>query len=287
MRYASPDAFRMALEARFKQLHPNDSSGIQRLRKRVVFERFLGRLQATPDGPWFLKGAVALELRFGNRSRATRDLDLGLDLALQDDVDLSQGEVGERLRAAATCPLEDFFTFSIPADREEVLPIPHVRAYRFGVRAFLADRPFEDFSVDVGTEISLVAPAEEISESGTLVFAGLTPRRFRVISLPQHFAEKIHAFTRPWEDRENTRVKDLVDIALILEMAQPDPGVTRFTLESVFGGRESHPLPSRIPDPPDSWAATYARDSAGINLASTEIDEAMELLRNFWSNMFP
>ena len=79
MRYATPGAFRTALEQRIRTLARADGSAIQRLRKRVTFERFLARLQNTDDSPWFLKGAFALELRLGNRARTTRDLDLGID----------------------------------------------------------------------------------------------------------------------------------------------------------------------------------------------------------------
>jgi hypothetical protein len=52
MRYASAAAFRTALEARL-QAEQSDGVGISRLRKRVVFERLLARLQAVaPDG-WY------------------------------------------------------------------------------------------------------------------------------------------------------------------------------------------------------------------------------------------
>ena len=49
MRYASAGAFRAALEARLND-EQSEGVGISRLRKRVVFERLLARLQAVaPD----------------------------------------------------------------------------------------------------------------------------------------------------------------------------------------------------------------------------------------------
>jgi hypothetical protein len=42
MKYATAVAFRMALEARIKQ-GQNDSAGVSRVRKRIVFERLLAR----------------------------------------------------------------------------------------------------------------------------------------------------------------------------------------------------------------------------------------------------
>jgi hypothetical protein len=45
MRYATPEAFRAALEDRLKHAQ-NEQVGLSRLRKRVVFERLLARLTA-------------------------------------------------------------------------------------------------------------------------------------------------------------------------------------------------------------------------------------------------
>ena len=68
MRYADADAMRMALEQRLR--NEVDATGVAliRLRKRVAFERFLARLAASP-AEWVLKGAFALELRLGLRTR--------------------------------------------------------------------------------------------------------------------------------------------------------------------------------------------------------------------------
>jgi hypothetical protein len=72
MRYATPEAFRAALEDRLKDAQ-NETVGISRLRKRVVFERLLARLTAQAEGEWVLKGGFALELRLDELSRSTTD----------------------------------------------------------------------------------------------------------------------------------------------------------------------------------------------------------------------
>jgi hypothetical protein len=64
MRPGSAAAFRTALEARL-QAEQGDGVGISRLRKRVVFERLLARLEAVAPEGWYLKGGFALELRLG------------------------------------------------------------------------------------------------------------------------------------------------------------------------------------------------------------------------------
>jgi len=287
MRYATAGNFRMALEERVRQLSGGDGSAIQRMRKRVAFERFLARLQAPPDSPWFLKGAFALDLRFGDRARATKDLDLGIDLSLLSDPTLGRAEIVEGLREGVAYLLEDFFVFSIPGEGEEIVQEPGGRAYRFTAQASLADRPFEAFRVDVGAGLQLVVPIEEIPESETLAFAGIVPGRFRAISFPQHFAEKAHAFTRPWEDRENTRVKDLVDLTLMLEKEKLDLESLRIALEAVFDRRGTHPLPHEIPDAPVSWAASFTATASDLGLTHTTVEDAVGLIREFWLKVFP
>lgn len=286
MRYSTAAAFRMALEERIRQGATNEGVAVQRLRKRVAFERFLARLQGPPDSPWLLKGAFALDLRFGERARATKDLDLGIHLSLPTGPAIDLGEITQLLRQATAYPLEDFFVFSVLGEAEEILQEPRARAYRFTLRASLGNRPFEDFKVDVGTGIELVAPPEEIPESDMLIFAGVIPRRFRAISLVQQFAEKVHALTRPWEDRENTRVKDLVDITLILETRPPELKAVWAAVEGIFERRGTHTVPTEIPDPPTTWVGSYGAAAKEIGLAHVEMGEATDLLRNYWSKMF-
>ena len=82
MRYRTDKDFRKALEERLRQRAENESQPITRLRKRVVFERCIVRLQQYSNSPWVLKGGFALELRLGNMARMTNDMDLTADLDL-------------------------------------------------------------------------------------------------------------------------------------------------------------------------------------------------------------
>ena len=75
MRYASTTAFRAALESRLKAAR-TDAVGISRLRKRVVFERLIARLNEIAPDAWVLKGGFALELRLGAQARTTKDVDV-------------------------------------------------------------------------------------------------------------------------------------------------------------------------------------------------------------------
>jgi hypothetical protein len=100
MRYATPEAFRAALEDRLKDAQ-NETVGLSRLRKRVVFERLLARLTAQAAGEWVLKGGFALELRLDELSRSTKDIDV--------DWSLSEEDATERLLDAADLDIGDMF----------------------------------------------------------------------------------------------------------------------------------------------------------------------------------
>lgn len=285
MRYATATAFRMALEQRINRLYAQSPSTIQRTRRRLAIERFLARLQHPAHNPWMLKGAFALYLRFGNRARTTKDLDIGIDAGRVRNAPLSRSEIAQHFREAGESSLEDFFAFAIKDEGEQIEPEPGTHVFRFSARATLDRRLFEEFRIDVATAAPMVAPTEEIPEGDTLAFADIAPRRFRAISLAQHFAEKLHALTFPWRDRENTRVKDLVDLVLILEHDPPRPEAVRGAIEAVFGRREAQPIPFDIPDPPASWSPMYARLAAEPGILHAHIGDAVQFLRHYYATV--
>lgn len=65
-KYDNAIAFRKALEDRLKNIAREQSIPLDRLRRRVTFDRFLARLfvSDTSNQQWLLKGGYALELRF-------------------------------------------------------------------------------------------------------------------------------------------------------------------------------------------------------------------------------
>jgi hypothetical protein len=76
VKYDTAEAFRAALDQRIRNEATTTGLPVMRLRKRVAFERFLARLAVAEPGSWVLKGAFALELRLGVRTRMTKDIDL-------------------------------------------------------------------------------------------------------------------------------------------------------------------------------------------------------------------
>ena len=78
MTYATAEALRIALEHRLLNQSRESGLSLERLRRRVVFERIIARLANAEPGRWVLKGGMALEVRLRDDARLTRDIDLGL-----------------------------------------------------------------------------------------------------------------------------------------------------------------------------------------------------------------
>ena len=76
-RYATPLGFKEALEARLRAASKVSGQEQNRLRMRLVIDRFAARVSAEFGDDVVLKGGVVLELRLAE-ARATKDLDLRL-----------------------------------------------------------------------------------------------------------------------------------------------------------------------------------------------------------------
>ncbi|MGI8608894.1 MAG: nucleotidyl transferase AbiEii/AbiGii toxin family protein [Candidatus Dormibacteria bacterium] len=251
MRYATASAFRQALDDRLKAEASDTGHALSRLRKRVAFELFLRRLIATAPDHWVLKGALALDFRL-KVARSTKDIDLGRsddEQAAIEDITTAQQE-----------PMDDFFNFvatrtSAFADQDDVAAI------RFHVRAELAGRIFEQFTVDIGFSDQSGWVPDQVQTSDLLSFAGVVPASIPTIPIPQHLAEKVHAYTRLYgeNDEPSSRPKDLVDILLIAGSEEIKATEFRAALEQTFTMRKRQPLPAALPAPPVGWAAPYRR----------------------------
>lgn len=266
MRYATSAAFRQALDDRLKAEASRSGLAIARLRKRVAFELFLRRLVSVAPERWVLKGALALDFRFHATTRPTRDMDLGRT----DDEEAAVAD----FTAAQELALDDFFTFVV--HRTDALDnADDFRAIRFHVTAELAGRVFDQFVVDVGFAESVSWTPDTIETSDLLAFADIESVLVPALPLPQHIAEKVHAYTRKYgpSERESTRPKDLVDILLIAEREALDAASLRGALETTFGGRGLQPLPSRLPAPPVSWREQYRRLATEVDV-EPDLDEA-------------
>jgi predicted nucleotidyltransferase component of viral defense system len=257
VRYGDAAAFRQALEQRLRARAAGDGARIARDRKRVAFDRLLARLNEVAPGAWLLKGGFALDLRLADRARATRDVDL--------DWQADEEELAETLIEAAGVSGDDFFTFGI--ERTGMAPEQLGGSHRFRVTASLAGRPFETFLLDVGLRSSLVDERDTLTTTDLLLFAEIEPVEVPAVPLERHIAEKLHAYTRRYgDDQPSSRVKDLIDLVLMSELASFEYGRLRDAVVRIFSERETHELPTSLPAPSGDWSQPYRALAAEVGL---------------------
>ncbi len=285
-RYTTATAFRTALEMRLRQQTGGSQTSLGRLRRQVAFERLLARLFLDEGSPWLLKGGYALELRLGDTARATRDLDLGFPDPTRLAIPGANIAVAlrEALADAAERDLGDWFAFAVgPATAD--LDGPPGGGARFPVDCRLDGRVFAQFHVDVALGDAVTGQPERLTGHDFLGFAGIPPARLAVLSAAQHFAEKIHAYTFPWRDRPNTRVRDLVDLVLLIDTGLLEPTATVAALRLTFARRATHPLPRELPPPPEGWAVPFAALAEEVQLAERSADAAFARVVVFYIDL--
>lgn len=283
-KYASAAGFRVALEDRLKRIAQEEGLDLQRLRRQVTFDRLLCRLFAAPDAPWLLKGGYAMELRL-KTARTTRDIDLAMRRlpVASGDWDANIPEVLELLREAGNLDLQDYFTFVFGNATQDLDAAPGGGA-RFPVDARLSGRTFAKFHLDVSTGDVLREPYEALAGRDWLEFACIAGAKFPAVSPEEQFAEKLHAYTLPRAGRENTRVKDLVDLALLIELTKLDAARLPTAIRETFQRRKTHDLPSTLPAPPPSWANTFSEMAAECEI-EPDIEKHFEVVTRLVSKL--
>jgi predicted nucleotidyltransferase component of viral defense system len=272
-RYATISAFEAALKAKLAA-RVTSRRNIQDLRKYLAFDRVLARLACVAPDAWLLKGGVALEYRL-DRARATTDIDISVKIGLDEMIDT--------LEAAATVELNDYFALRLG---EYSKPVHNADTYRFKVSVLYENgRTFEDLAVDIGFADAWLGEPQRLHGPPLLDFAGIEPAVVRVISAEQHLAEKLHAYTRRYGDRDSTRVKDLVDMALLLTDSRIVDAALAQALRNIFSARGTHDVPATLPPPPASWSVAYAKLAAELPIPQTS-DEAHRFVADALAGTF-
>jgi hypothetical protein len=233
----------------------------ERLRRWVSFLALCGVLErAIHDGilnRYYLKGGVAMELRFAEAARATKDLDLGLD-----------GDRAYRLSsfAAALRLGFDEFTFRL---RPQTLHMELADTVRVEVAILYRTRGWQTVDVDLGppgTEnADLVNPAiTGLAEMGLPV---TTP--VRCLNLSEQVAQKLHACTGP---ASAGRARDILDILLIDSLGKLDYAQTRIAVESVFAERATHQLPQTF-EVPATWSLELESLASSLHSPTRTVDQ--------------
>jgi hypothetical protein len=260
LQYATPYAFRAALRDRFGAFTDGDHGlRVEELQRQFAYDRVLARCFAGQDADrWVLKGAVALLARLDGRARHSKDIDL-----YYAEPAASTSQAVDAFRAAARRDLGDYFRFEIT----RISPLQeHLQGRRLRLGAYLGAR-FATFHVDivVGTAIS---GTPDLAEPLTPLYVdGLVRPSYRVFSVADHLADKLCAITETHQRADgsvmaSTRVKDLVDVALIAG-SQPVRAAALHHALVTGAAHRGLPLPPRFEVPDlEAWRSGYLRRAA-------------------------
>ena len=272
--YASPEAFKQALEQRLRT-SAKTGTDLARKRQLLVFDRFLARVAAMFGDAVMLKGGLVIELRSA-RARTTRDIDLRMTGAPEG--------VLPRLQEAARSDQRDLMTFEVGTDQDH----PEIQndgmpygGLRFRAECRLAGKLYgQPFGVDVAFADPILGEPEVFVAEDTLAFAGIQPPTLRLCPVETHIAEKLHAYTMP-RARPNSRVKDLPDMALLATVQVLQAERLRQALDQTFSFRKTHPIPTVFPAPPPTWAKPYANIAREDQLAWSTLDDVTKAVTAF------
>ncbi|WP_321474041.1 nucleotidyl transferase AbiEii/AbiGii toxin family protein [uncultured Paludibaculum sp.] len=212
----------------------------ERLRHWVSFLALCGVLERARQegivGVYYLKGGVALELRFALKARATRDLDLGM-----------AGSRADRLQTLSRALRLEFdqFTFRLKAQQ---LEMENADAVRVQVAIQYRTRAWQTIEVDLGSvtasEVDLVAPnVKGLAELGIPVISPV-----RCLNLADQLAQKLHACTGP---ASAGRARDVLDILVMDSLGGIDYSQAGAAARRVFEVRATHPFPPVFVMPPE------------------------------------
>ncbi len=278
-RFESASAFRQSLEQRLLAAYGGGRVG--QARKRLATERLIIRFQEQRPSGFAAKGGFALDLRLQGRFRATRDLDLAAEPDLGAEIDA----ISDEIESACAIDMEDGFEFQPGGEPRSLAQEGEALTLRYLIEARVDGRLFERVPVDVRTGDFVPTRAEELPCSDLLGFAGIRPRRIRVLPLEYHFAEKVHAYSRARE-RRNTRIRDLADMYLLVKLGTPAGATTREAVREIFWHRRASEVPEKLPAPPDEWLEGFALIARSMSDVPEEMAAAFNEVSAFYSGIW-
>lgn len=282
MTYDTPEALRMAIEARIGNISDETGIAVDRLRRRLIFQRVVARLQGAEPGQWVVKGGMAMETRLGDRARLTKDLDLGV----RGDLD-GAAELRDRLiELLVTNYAQDGFAFVVADPQRLTEDQGGDVTWRARLEARLAGRQFGPLRLDISPRERELTATEVRELPNLLDFAGVPAIEVEIVDINRHAAEKFHGMLKQFDDRENTRVRDLADLMLMQEEGLLDLRTLASDIQTVWAERGGTP-PFPFPGLPHSWPDRYERIAADNDIEPRSFAEACRRAQALWQELLP
>lgn len=274
-----------AIATAIKTTAKTDTSGrsLNELLATAMFDRLLSRVfNDGPESGWLLKGGTSMLARIPT-ARHTSDIDLATNTGTLD-------EASETLAEAAARDIGDHLTFHISDTHAAGKGQPGVEVRRLILTATETGRPklIAHVPIDLVISTAPVGYIHTINPANRLHLPKPLPvSPYRLYPIVDHIADKVCATMMTYPGgRPSSRVKDLVDLALIARTQTIDldllrlaittkralgrlPEFTRFTIPD--GWQTKYRLmASRIPALADHLDITQA-----LNLVTDMVDPAL------------
>ncbi len=283
MSYGTPQALRAAIEARIRNESAATGVSPDRLRRRVVFQRIVTRLQRAEPGRWVLKGGMAMEVRLQDAARLTKDLDLGLR-----ERNIGAAELRDRVIEALTGDDDgDGFRFAVGLPSRMTDDGSGQPTWRVAVDVELAGRQFGVIKLDVSPRSHELDATDTVTLPNALDFAGFATVEIEIVDIHRHAAEKLHGMLKDFGERENSRVRDLADLMLMLNARLLSAAQLADVVTDVWGERDLTAPPATFPDLPTSWPGRYEPMAAANDIDPPSFTAAASRAAALWREMFP
>ena len=253
------------------------------IKKNIAFERMISRLAQSNHKDWAVKGGTLMNIRFPEMSRATKDVDLAF---WNMGADVSYSEIKNTLMRDLAKNNGDMFTFMVAETKGGKMSAKAkgTSTASFHIKAMLGKNLVSAFPLDIGVEDMPFGIGSGSIHTNYSDFMDYARSSFPAISKEQHFAEKIHAYTKPREKFENMRFKDLFDMSVLVKSGLNVEKLHK-TMDYVFSFRATHDFEG-LDTPPESWADLYQEISFIHGLNET-VDESFEIVDKYVKEIFP
>lgn len=266
-----PPKTKARLEQLITQWQKDSGRPVALLNLRIAAMMLAGALARVVDpqgeGVFAIKGGVAMELRVGDRARATRDV----DLIVRGDPSQLAGLLDAGLR-------DPYRGFAFRRGTLDDLP-PRPRVKKTRVQVSFAGRSLTTLQLEI-------APLDTGDEEFTKVAgADLAPVGIEgpgvvlVLAERWQIAQKLHAVSETFADgRENPRFRDLIDLQL-LDALDIDLAAVRDACERVFAARDQHAWPPVITVQPN-WPDAYRTMAEDLDFP-VRVEDAVRAVQDF------
>lgn len=244
---------------------------VRRLNLRVASMMLAGALRRAVDDDgavvFVTRGGVAMELRTGEKARATGDVDLVL-----------RGDPESLLEHLDASLAEDYEGFSFERNEPQPLELrPHVRRTR--VKVAFRTKPFMTLVVEIAPVEAGGDEIEEIAAHDLSTIGLEGPDVIPVLAVRWQIAQKLHAITEPplRPGGENARYWDLIDLQLLQALTGENLAPVKDACQRIFAARAQQPWPPYITTYTD-WSDQYTAMASSLGMPITDLHEAVEVV---------